>query len=91
MPLIAAFTVHFLVYFPTGFTLYWLVGAGFACSLYLWLKYGENDYSKFTPTGPYRVGYKEFTTKQWSNECSVFYPAANDGSGQLGVPFLSYG
>jgi hypothetical protein len=36
------------------------------------------------------VGFKEFKSKELTNECAIFYPAANDGSGQLGVPFLTY-
>lgn len=41
-------------------------------------------------SGPYRVGYKSFTSKDLGNECSVFYPAADDNSGYFGAPFLVF-
>jgi hypothetical protein len=41
-----------------------------------WMIYafGEGDLSKLVFTGPYKVGYKEFRTKVFGNEVSVFYP-----------------
>jgi hypothetical protein len=46
------------------------------------------NFSKFVPSGPFRVGYLDF--KSSLNDCSVFYPAADDKSGDLGIPFLTY-
>ena len=60
-------------------------------SLYFWNKYGALDYSKLKVSGPFRVGYREFTTTEYETPCSVFYPAANDGSGKKGVPLFLYG
>lgn len=53
--------------------------------------YGELDFSKFKPSGAFRVGYREFKTVDLLVECSIFYPAMDDGSGTLGVPYYTYG
>lgn len=48
---------------------------GLAISLALFLLYGEGDYKSVTATsGPYEVGFREFTTKELWNDCSVYYP-----------------
>lgn len=60
-------------------------------SVWCWYSFGEGDYSKFKPSGKYRVGYREFKTQQLGNDCSVFYPAKDDGSGEFEVPFLPHG
>jgi hypothetical protein len=41
-----------------------------------WMLYtfGEGNLSRLVFTGPYKVGYKEFRTKEFGNEVSVFYP-----------------
>jgi hypothetical protein len=41
-----------------------------------WLIYtfGDGNMDKMVFTGPYKVGYKEFRTKEYGNEVSVFYP-----------------
>lgn len=43
------------------------------------------------PSGPFRVGFKEFHSSELENDCSIFYPAASDNSGQFGVPLFTYG
>jgi hypothetical protein len=58
-------------------------------AVYLSIKYGQADYSKFKPSGPFRVGYQQFTTDDLENDCSIFYPAL-DNSGKYGAPFLVY-
>ncbi len=80
-----------IVFLATGIYFCWFFYVGFLFSVSVSIKFGMGDYSKFKPSGPYRVGYKEFTTKELSNDCSIFYPAAPDGSGKFGVPFLLYG
>ena len=66
-----------------------MVGSFF--SFYCWFKYGEACYSKYTPTGPYRVGYRDFIAHELGNECSIFYPALNDDSGTFEVPWMPWG
>ena len=55
-----------------------------------WLAYGEDDYSRFKESGKHKVGFRDFTTKELQNDCSVFYPCVDDGSGEFSVPFLVY-
>ena len=75
----------------TGFKfMIWIHIVALAFSLILWRLYGISDYSKFQKSGPYRVGVKEFKTEEFNNDCTVYYPAAQDGSGKLGMPFLCY-
>lgn len=51
---------------------------------------GEGDYSRFKPSGPFKViGLRTFTSKTHSNTCSVYYPAVEDGSGAYGLPYAS--
>jgi hypothetical protein len=38
------------------------------------ITFGETDFQKLKMTGPYEVGYREFRTKKYGNEVSVFYP-----------------
>jgi hypothetical protein len=64
---------------------------GLTCSIAAWLAYGEGDYSKFRPSGKFRVGFRDFKSKELGNDCSIFYPAASDASGDFSVPFLPYG
>ena len=46
-----------------------------AASLALFLLYGEANYRSVKATsGPYEVGFREFTTKELWNDCSVYYP-----------------
>ena len=47
---------------------------GLVLTLLLYLIYGEPNYSNSSTTGPYSVGFKEFTTREMHNDCSVFYP-----------------
>jgi hypothetical protein len=71
------------------FTLIFYSGALF--SFFFWYKYDDMSFSFYTPCGPYRVGFKDFVAKEMGNECSIFYPAMNDDSGTLGVPFMPWG
>lgn len=85
------FLMHALVYFITGYKILNLVYfLGFAASLFGIFKFGL-EYSKVKLSGPFRVGVIDFTTKDFKNDCTIFYPAANDRSGTFGVPFLNYG
>jgi hypothetical protein len=89
---VATFAIHFVVYAITGLKAFiWLHFLTLGLSLFCWRVFGLNDYSKFTKSGPFRVGVKDFKTDEFSNDCTIFYPAANDGSGNFGVPFLNYG
>jgi hypothetical protein len=91
VPLFIAFLLHAIVYFITGYKILILVYfIGFAVSSYGLIRFGL-EYSKVKPSGPFRVGVLDFTTKDFKNDCTIFYPAANDGSGHFGIPFLNYG
>eukprot|EP00350_Pseudokeronopsis_sp_OXSARD2_P002592 CAMPEP_0170542836 /NCGR_PEP_ID=MMETSP0211-20121228/2141_1 /TAXON_ID=311385 /ORGANISM="Pseudokeronopsis sp., Strain OXSARD2" /LENGTH=148 /DNA_ID=CAMNT_0010846029 /DNA_START=192 /DNA_END=638 /DNA_ORIENTATION=+ len=37
-------------------------------------KFWDNDYTKVLYKGPYKVGFREFRSKEYENEVSVFYP-----------------
>lgn len=92
LPFIATFLIHAVLYLVAGFRIFeWLFYGATLLALGCWILYGLGDYSKFTPSGPFRVGMKEFHSKEYQNDCAIFYPAANDGSGQLGVPLMTYG
>ena len=80
-----------MIYLVTGVYIQVFFICGLVLSLVLSVKYGQLGYTKVELSGPYRVGYCEFKTKELENECSVFYPAQHDGSGVKGVPFLAYG
>ena len=47
-------------------------------SLALYGLYGDPGYGQAKITGPYEVGFKEFTTHELYNDCSVFYPIDKD-------------
>ena len=70
-----------------------LIAAGVATSLLLYYIWGGFNYDRHETSGPFDVGYREFTTKEYSNDCSVFYPvdkgtiAPTDKS----VYYLQYG
>ena len=52
-----------------------LMEAGLILSLLLYLLYGGvPGYGSVPTTGPYAVGFREFTTQELCNDCSVFYP-----------------
>ena len=91
MPFVATFLLLRTVLSITGYFIYWPFLIGTVFSIWCWFLFGESDYSKFKPSGKYRVGYREFTTKELGNDCSIFYPAANDNSGEFEVPFFPYG
>ena len=71
--------------------MHWPLLVGLASSVVAWFAYGEGDYSKFRPSGKFRVGFRDFKSKELGNDCSIFYPAAEDASGDFLVPFLPYG
>lgn len=91
MPFIATFLFFEIVYSLTNYFIHWPLLCGLFFSVWSWFAYGEGDYSKFRPSGNLRVGYREFKSKEFGNDCSIFYPAASDGSGTFEVPFLPYG
>ena len=51
---------------------------GLVISLLLFWVYGRPNFDKAKPTGPYAVGFKEFTTREHWNDCTVFYPVDRD-------------
>ena len=52
----------------------WLIAIGVTTSLLLYYIWGGFNYDRMKTSGPFDVGYREFTTKALSNDCSVFYP-----------------
>lgn len=91
LPLIITFFFYRIAFFLTGYYLHWPLILGYVFSVFSWIKYGEGDYSKFRTSGKYRVGFRNFRSKEFGNYCSIFYPAANDNSGEFEVPFLPFG
>ena len=91
LPFIVTFLLFKVVFIFTGHFVHWPLLAGLLFSVAAWLVYGEGDYSKFRPSGKFRVGFRDFKSKELENDCSIFYPAAPDGSGDFLVPFLPYG
>ena len=64
---------------------------GLSITLLLFALYGEPGYHNVPTTGPYTVGFKEFTTSELWNDCSVFYPADADIKGEAdSVTVLRY-
>jgi len=43
-------------------------------ALILWLRWGEGDFSKCKPKGPFRVGHQTIYIKDKLNAVSVFFP-----------------
>jgi len=76
------FGVHYFTY---------IFYIGFLTSFFFWYYYDDMSFSFYTPSGPYRVGYTEFISREKGNDCSIFYPAMNDDSGTFGVPWLPWG
>ena len=74
----------------TGIYFKFIFFLGFFFSALCTIKYGFGDFTKFKPSGPYRVGLKDFISKDLENSCSIFYPASDDKSGIFGTPFLFY-
>ena len=60
-----------------------MLEVGLSLSLLLFLIYGRPSYRKAATTGPYSVGFKEFTTGEHWNDCSVFYPVDKDIAGKF--------
>lgn len=68
MPLILAFSIHFVLFIPFGIKIgYVLYFLGLSFSILSWYKFGLGDYSKYNSSGPFRVGYIQFTTKEYQN------------------------
>lgn len=57
----------------------------------MWInfKYGMSDFAEVKLTGPYRVGFRDFSSKS-KVDCSVWYPCEDNG-GIHGVNYLAYG
>ena len=54
----------------------------------------DPNYRKVKPTGKYDVGFREFTSKELTNDCSVFYPIDKDrpdANNSDSVYFFRYG
>ena len=71
----------------------WLIGVGTGLSMLLYYIWGGFDYDRMQTSGPFDVGYREFTSKTFSNDCSVFYPVDKDTPAQTdkSVYYLKYG
>jgi hypothetical protein len=98
MPLIAIYPLFILLQLFGFYFLGWLVWTfGVAVQLYVHVVFGNSDFSKFKPSGPYPVGFRDWTTKTGAGkiDCSVYYPGAQNVShewekGALGVYFYPY-
>jgi hypothetical protein len=51
---------------------------GLVVAFVIYAKYGDGDLSNIKTRGLFKVGYKEFHTKECSNAVSVFYPMDMD-------------
>ena len=92
VPLCASLLQHAVLNLLTGsFLLLPVFIAGLLLSLLFSSTYNGYDYSNLRLTGAHRVGYKSFYSKKFRNDVSVFYPAAEDGSGTRDVKFFSDG
>ena len=68
LPNIVAFFATQLTYGDKRLENLHFMEAGLALSLILLFLYGEPDYSRAATTGPYAVGFKEFTTGSLSSD-----------------------
>ena len=91
LPFVITFLIFKLTFAFTGHFVHWPLLCGLTASISSWFIHGEGDYSKFRPSGKFRVGFRQFKSKEFGNDCAIFYPAADDGSGDYSVPFLPYG
>lgn len=73
-PLVFAYMYTQIVYGGDRLENLGTIEIGLTISLFFFLLYGEPGYHNAMPTGPYGVGFTEFTTKELWNDCSVFYP-----------------
>lgn len=55
----------------------WLNIGALAVALLMWSMFGLNDYTKFRPSGPFKVGFRKFTSTG-KNDCVVFYPTTQE-------------
>ena len=81
MPLVIAFFATQVMYGGERLEHLDAIEIGLGISFLLFALYGEPGYHKVPTTGPYAVGFKEFTTRELWNDCSVFYPADHDMKG----------
>jgi len=51
---------------------------GLALSIIIFALYGEPGYKSTPTSGPYKVGFREYTSQKLWNDCSVFYPVDKD-------------
>ena len=92
IPMVLGLLPHLLCYFVfRSQALFVVYGLGFGVTLYLVYLTGDCSFNKVKRSGPYRVGYKSFTSHDLENDCAVFYPAANDGSGTEDVRHFCHG
>ena len=70
-----------------------LITGGTSVSLVLYFIWGGHDFNRVQTSGPFDVGYRNFTTKEFSNDCSVFYPVDKDARAlsDKTVYYLKYG
>ena len=71
----------------------WIIAFGTSISMLLCFLWGGFDYARMHTSGPFDVGYREFTSKAYSNDCSVFYPVDKGTPAQTdkSVYYLKYG
>ena len=74
IPMIIAFLATQLYYGSQKMENLELVLCGTCLSLFLYVCFGGFDFRMIETSGPFDVGYRSFTTKEFSNECFVFYP-----------------
>ena len=92
IPLLLGLLPHLLLYFAfSSKVLMPLFAIGLTASLYFLNLCGDCSFDKVKRSGPYRVGFKSFTSHDLENDCAVFYPAAGDGSGTQDVKHMCYG
>ena len=91
LPFVSAYFMTQIVYGGDRLDNLFLIEAGLALSIFLFALYGEPGYNRVRTTGPYAVGFREFTTKELWNDCSVFYPIDIDQMGEAdSVTVLRY-
>lgn len=66
--------VQVLYIFTDSLILPILITAVVLFNSWLIFTFGDCNLDKLIFTGPFKVGYKEFRTKVYGNEISVFYP-----------------
>ena len=93
IPMIVAFLATQLGYGSQKMDHLEMILCGTAISLVLYFCYGGFDFRRVETTGPYDVGYRSFTAKEFQNECAVFYPVDKSTPAQTSqhVFYLRFG